>query len=162
MFEPSLQIDNPKDDDEEIKNGRVEGVRLTLMTPTNNGRTLQEAFTGYAMMFVKRHNFTLFMAHLPNRTYGPEWFTREFPTPLADQEVESLKYGRRSHPTITLNPVKVSKERIKYYVTHPTSYLINLNLTNSCPNPSSIERMDFVSTTSTSLRTSITLGSKFS
>lgn len=90
MFEPSLQIDKLNDDDE-IKNRRVEGVRLALMTPIDDGRTLQEDFIGYFMIFVKRHNFTPAMASFVKRSHGPEWFICEFLALGADQEAESLE-----------------------------------------------------------------------
>lgn len=72
MFEPYLQIDKQKDNDEEIKNRRVKGVRLALMTHTDNGRTLQEVFTRYIMMFMEHQIFTSSMAPFSNRTYGPK------------------------------------------------------------------------------------------
>lgn len=67
MFEPYLQINKHKDNDEEIKNRRINGARLALTIPTNSWRTLQEAITGYVIMLAKRHNFTLFMAHFASR-----------------------------------------------------------------------------------------------
>lgn len=36
-----------------------------------------------------RYNFTPSMAPFAHRTHGPEWFTRKFPAPSKDQEVES-------------------------------------------------------------------------
>lgn len=91
MFEPSLQINKPNDDVEEIKHMQIKCAQLDLMTHTENGRTLQEAFTRYFMMFAKCHNFTPAMASFMKRIHGPEWFVYEFPTPNVDQKEESLE-----------------------------------------------------------------------
>lgn len=90
MFEPSRKINKLKDNDQQIKNMKIEGARFALMTPIDSGRTLQQAFTGNVIMFVNLHNFTSFMAPFANRTHGLEWFIREFPASNVDQEEESL------------------------------------------------------------------------
>lgn len=58
ISEPSLQINIPNDEVEEIKNRQIKGTRLSLMTPTSTRRTTQKAFTEYFMMFAKCHTFT--------------------------------------------------------------------------------------------------------
>lgn len=73
-----------------IKNRRVEGTRITLLTPSDEGMNLQQTFTSYVMMFAKRYNFTPSMSPFAHRMHGPEWFIRKFVALLKDQEVESL------------------------------------------------------------------------
>ena len=68
----------------EILNRRVEGTRLVLLTPTDEGQKFQKAFTSFVMMFAERQNFVSTMAPFASRKVGPEWFTRPFP--LADEE----------------------------------------------------------------------------
>lgn len=68
-------------DVKEIKNKRVEGMRLAQLTPNDEGQTLQSTFMGYLMMFAKRHVFTSSMASFSFRKHGPKWFSRTFPSP---------------------------------------------------------------------------------
>lgn len=90
-FEASLPIRNPINvEAEEIKNNRIEGTCLALLTPSDEGLDLQQTFTGYVMMFTKRYNFTPSMDPFANKIHGPEWFTRKFHAPSKDQEAESL------------------------------------------------------------------------
>ncbi|XP_050874941.1 uncharacterized protein LOC127078535 [Lathyrus oleraceus] len=90
-FEVCLPTHNPIDADAvEVRNKRVEGTRLEMLTPRNEGRNLQQSFTNYVMMFAKRYNFTPTMAPFAFRTYGPDWFTRKFPYPSKDKEAESV------------------------------------------------------------------------
>lgn len=42
------------------------------------------------MMFSKCHEFTSNMVPFATRKYGPEWFTRPFPSSTKNQETESL------------------------------------------------------------------------
>lgn len=42
MFKPSLKIDKPKDDDEDIKNRSIEGAQMFLVIPTESGCILRE------------------------------------------------------------------------------------------------------------------------
>ena len=74
---------------EEIKDRRVEGTRLVQLTPSEEGQSLRPLFLGFVRMLAKRHEFTPSMAPFAERKYGPEWFTRPFPTPVKAQEEES-------------------------------------------------------------------------
>lgn len=63
-FDACLPIHNPIDADiDAVKNRRVEGMRLAMLTPSDEGRKLQQSFTKYMMMFAKRYNFTPVMTH---------------------------------------------------------------------------------------------------
>lgn len=71
-FEACLLTHNPIDADVVlVKNMRVEGTRLAMLTPSDEGRNLQQSFTNYVMMFSKRYNFTPTMAPFSFKTYGP-------------------------------------------------------------------------------------------
>lgn len=86
-FEACLPTYNPIDADvAEVRNRRVEGTCLTMLTPSDEGLNLQQSFTNYVMMFAKRYNFTPTMAPFAFRTCGPYWFTRKFPSPSKDKE----------------------------------------------------------------------------
>lgn len=86
-FEPLLKTHNTLNkDDESIINRRIEGTRLALLNPIDEGLSLKEAFIGYVMMFAKSQKLTPSMAHFANRTHGHEWFTIEFPAPSTYQE----------------------------------------------------------------------------
>ena len=64
----------------EILNRRVEGTRLVLLTPTDEGQQFQKPFTIFVMMFTERQNFVSTMAPFSGQKVGPEWFTRPFPS----------------------------------------------------------------------------------
>lgn len=71
-FEASLPNHSPINEDVvEIKNKRVEGTRLTQLTPNDEGFSLHKNFIGYIMMYAKCYHFTYFMAPFANRIYGP-------------------------------------------------------------------------------------------
>lgn len=90
-FETSLPIRNPIDAEaKEIKIRRVEGTRLALLTPNDEGMDLQQTFIDYIMMLAKLYNFTPSMAPFAHKIHGPEWFTRKFHAPSKDQQAESL------------------------------------------------------------------------
>lgn len=90
-FEASLPNKSPVDEEaEEVKNKRVEGIRLAQLTPSDEGKALRPKFMSYVMMFAKHHEFTSNMAPFATRKYGPEWFTRPFPSPTKNQEIESV------------------------------------------------------------------------
>lgn len=90
-FEACLPIHNPIDADADIvKNKRVAGTHLAMLTPSDEGLNLQQSFANYVMIFTKCYNFTPAMAPFASRTCGLEWFTRKFPSPLKDKEAESI------------------------------------------------------------------------
>lgn len=59
MFEPFLDVEKLNDVDEDIKNMRIEGVRLSRITRVNTHRTYMEAFSKYFMLFDKRQLYPL-------------------------------------------------------------------------------------------------------
>ena len=86
-----VHFGNPIDADaDEVRNKRVEGTHLAMLTPSDEGRNLQKSFTNYVMMFAKCYNFTPTMAPFASRMCGPEWFTRKFHFPSKDKEAESI------------------------------------------------------------------------
>lgn len=78
------------EEDEEVKNRRIEGIWLAQLTPSDEGKALQQTIMGYITMFSKRHVLTLIMAPFASRNHVPEWFTRTFPSPSKKQETKSL------------------------------------------------------------------------
>src|SRR3954463_9074801 len=90
-FEANLPLRGVvNEEDPNIKNRAVEGTRLALLTPKEETGKLREHFLAYVMMFARCHHFSPSMAPFVNRTVGPEWFTRKFPTTSQDQETESM------------------------------------------------------------------------
>lgn len=58
-FEAYLPTHNLIDADAVVVNNRrVKGTHLEILTPSDEGRNLQQSFTNYVMMFAKRYNFT--------------------------------------------------------------------------------------------------------
>lgn len=103
---------------EEVKNKRFEGIRLAQITPNDEGQAFRPTFMSYVMMFEKHHEFTSNMAPFTTRKYGPEWFTRHFPSPTKNQEIESLliweTFLTPKLITLRLNPSKSQVTLIAY------------------------------------------------
>ena len=55
----------------EIARRRVEGTRLALLTPTEDGLELQKTFANFVQMFAGRKEFTSTMAPFAGRKCGP-------------------------------------------------------------------------------------------
>lgn len=90
-FKASIPNKNPIDEEaEEVRNRRVEGIRVAQLTPIDEGKAIRPTFMSYVMMFARRHDFTSNMAPFATRKYGPKWFTRPFPSPTKNQETKSL------------------------------------------------------------------------
>ena len=81
-----------------VKNMRVEGTRLAMLTPSDEGRNLQQRFTNYVIMFAKCYNFTPSMVPFASRTCGPKWLTRKFPSLSKDKNVKSVASKHSSLP----------------------------------------------------------------
>ena len=66
-----LQKNKINEEAPEILNRRVEGTRLVLLTPTDEGQQFQKVFTSFVMMFVKREEFVSTMAPFASQKVGP-------------------------------------------------------------------------------------------
>lgn len=113
MFEPSLDVDKPNDDDEDMQNRCIEGIRLARMTLVNVNRINKEAFSEYFMLFAKRHNFTPTMSAFVNISHGPEWFTRKFPATGEQENVSREVWEDFLTPKLLSTIIGISKESAK-------------------------------------------------
>ncbi|KAI5442394.1 hypothetical protein KIW84_011460 [Lathyrus oleraceus] len=84
-FEANLPV-APEIDEEEVKNRTVEWPRLVLITPSDEGISLRQAFKSYVMMFAKSYQFTSTMAPFADRKIGPRWFTQQLPLEMQKDE----------------------------------------------------------------------------
>lgn len=70
-FESSYQVDIPNNQVKQIKNRKIEGTRIALMTPTDIAHSMCDTFTEYFMMFPKLHSFTPLVTPFTNRSHEP-------------------------------------------------------------------------------------------
>ena len=58
----------------EILNRRVKGTKLVLLTPTDEGKQFQKAFTSFVMMFAERKEFVSTMVPVVPQNFPSHFF----------------------------------------------------------------------------------------
>lgn len=153
-FKACLPTHNPIDANAAVvKNRRVEGTRLAMLTPSNEGRNLQQSFTNYVMMFSKRYNFTPAMTPFSSRTCGPEWFMRKFPSLSKDKKAELVAIWEAFlTPRVFSLRLNQSKSQVTLIAYQPILSHENLASFISFLNPYMQERILSFFTTQSTLR----------